>query len=66
MNCPNCNKKMEIMCWFNSVRLSNGLRRTEVLGNCSDCDFNATLRIDTDSAGAVIEYDLKKYFLDKG
>lgn len=62
MNCPKCNKEMKTMCWLGEMRLSNGIKRVEVLGHCNYCDLDATWKTDTDSTGVVTEYDIKRYF----
>ena len=62
MNCPHCNKKMEIL-YRPDALISPGCKETvEVLGRCEDCDFDATWIIDTYPTGAIREYGLKKYF----
>ena len=62
MNCPECNKKMKVMCYLGEMRLSNGIKRVEVLGRCEDCDFDAIWKNEYDSDGMCVEFDLKQHF----
>ena len=61
MNCPHCNKLMQILYRPDAIILSDG-ETVEVLGRCDDCDFDATWVIDTFYDGRVVEHSLKKYF----
>ncbi len=64
MNCPHCNKEMEIM-WVEptgTIHISDGSTTTEVVGRCWDCDFDASWNIDTDRSGNVREYNLQRFF----
>ena len=61
MNCPHCNKPMQIM-YCPEATIINDEETVEVLGRCDDCDIDATWVIDTLFDGTVLEHSLKQYF----
>ena len=62
MNCPKCNKELEIMWQGDTLLLPDLIKRAEVVGHCSECDFDATWMIDTHPSGEVQEHGLRRYF----
>lgn len=63
MLCPKCNKKMKVLAYLGSTLKSNGIRYTETIGRCNDCDFDATWTIATEvKTGKTKEGKLKQYF----
>lgn len=63
MNCPHCNKEMEIM-WVEDIqpKHSGDSIHQEVVGRCWDCDFDARWKRERDAAGNVKEYNLQRFF----
>jgi hypothetical protein len=62
MNCPKCNKEMQIIFQPQPTLLIDRSKHAEVIGRCKDCDFDATWEIVTNINGQVYEFNLKQYF----
>ena len=62
MNCPHCNKKMEILYRSDALIFPDGDREEYVLGRCDYCDFDAEWKIYTRADGVSKECRLKQYF----
>ena len=61
MNCPYCNKEMQIM-WSEPQNNQARIPYQWVVGRCWDCDFDAEWEIETDSAGNETVHNFRRYF----
>ena len=62
MNCPKCNKQMEIQWGEKPIVHDDNSMTIEVVGRCWDCDYDGTWKIDVSASGKVTEYDLRQFF----